>query len=272
MAQQVKTHTIVPGETLATIASKYGVSVEALKMVNPEAKKYIYAGMELVIPNVKKSNQQQVVNKTSAPRSTSTNKVFTSPKKDETYDSHKRNPFTFDTQEGNAGKTSFALDLMLGYLIPSLGEASDYMESGFSVSMSTAIGARYYPVNNVYVEGMAGMKWIKENVGLKGSDYSDKLHYTINNITIPLHVGVSIPSPSNVSLGLFGGTRIDIPVSSKVEVNNQKSNFDVPVTAMVEVGLDINFDENGSLRLQYDYSPSESNKYSLISIGYSYGL
>lgn len=259
MAQQVTTHTVAPGETLASIASKYGVSVEALTETNPETKKHLYTGMSLAIPSVKKNHEQPVVIPDPTP---------TPIKKEEvTYSTTTSNDVTYKAKEGNAGKLGVAMEILFGYLIPSLGDASDYMESAFSCGMSMAMGARFYPVDNIYVEGMAGWKWTSKSIGFKNTKYVDKDTYLIHNITIPFHVGVSIPSASNISLGLFGGTRIDIPVSAKKELHLEKSDLNVPVTALIEVGMDIKFKENVGLRLQYDYSPSKSNKYSLISIG-----
>lgn len=49
-AQDVKTHTVERGETLSSIATKYGVSQEEIIKLNPDAKQFIYVGMELVIP------------------------------------------------------------------------------------------------------------------------------------------------------------------------------------------------------------------------------
>lgn len=59
MAQQI-THTIQRGETLASIAQKYGVTEAAIKQANPEASNMIYVGMKLIIPpntQTQKSNQ-----------------------------------------------------------------------------------------------------------------------------------------------------------------------------------------------------------------------
>ena len=44
------THKVQAGETLSSVASKYGVSEQAITQANPKAKKYFYAGMELTIP------------------------------------------------------------------------------------------------------------------------------------------------------------------------------------------------------------------------------
>lgn len=50
LAQATTNHTIQRGETIESIAEKYGVSVNALQQANPDTKKYFYVGMKLIIP------------------------------------------------------------------------------------------------------------------------------------------------------------------------------------------------------------------------------
>lgn len=49
-AQTTTEHVVQRGETLQSIATKYGVSVDELKQANKDAQNYLYAGMKLVIP------------------------------------------------------------------------------------------------------------------------------------------------------------------------------------------------------------------------------
>lgn len=49
-AQNTNRHSVKRGETLESIATKYGVTVEELKNANKEAQMYFYPGMNLVIP------------------------------------------------------------------------------------------------------------------------------------------------------------------------------------------------------------------------------
>lgn len=49
-AQTTISHIVRRGETIESIAKKYEVSVEDLQQLNPSTKKYLYAGMKLVIP------------------------------------------------------------------------------------------------------------------------------------------------------------------------------------------------------------------------------
>ena len=59
MAQTMKSHTVQRGETLESIAKKYGVTVEAIKEANPNMGEFFYIGMGLKIPE-KKSEVEKV--------------------------------------------------------------------------------------------------------------------------------------------------------------------------------------------------------------------
>lgn len=258
MAQRVATHTVAAGETLASIAAKYGITESALKEANPETRKFVYSGMELVIPNkpietVSQTGQSTIT--TSSETRQETPPSYISKPKQENVDS-----------DGRTGRVGFTDEILWGYVFPDLG---DYGEAAFCMGMSISMGARYYPAQNFYLEGMVGYKGLLTNTGMKGSKLSEKTIGTYHFVTIPLHVGYSIPSKGKVSLGLFGGTRVDIPVYCREERNNKKEKVKMPVTASIEVGVDISFTD-WAIRLQYDYSPSKKNKYSMISIGVSY--
>lgn len=49
-AQTVNTHVVGRGETIETVAQKYGISVADLQKANPDTKEYFFAGMKLTIP------------------------------------------------------------------------------------------------------------------------------------------------------------------------------------------------------------------------------
>ena len=58
-AQDVVTHTVQQGETLASIAAKYGVSEAAILEANPSARTLFFTGLKLTIPAKSANNQQQ---------------------------------------------------------------------------------------------------------------------------------------------------------------------------------------------------------------------
>lgn len=49
-AQSVTSHTVQRGESIESIAQKYGISVSDLISANPDAKDYFFVGMKLTIP------------------------------------------------------------------------------------------------------------------------------------------------------------------------------------------------------------------------------
>lgn len=48
---QTRKHTVQRGETLETIANRYETSVAEITELNPDASRFIYVGMELIIPD-----------------------------------------------------------------------------------------------------------------------------------------------------------------------------------------------------------------------------
>lgn len=61
--QTVRKHIVDRGETLASIASRYGVTQEDIIQLNPDVAQFVYVGMELSIPE-KEFNDTKVVTQT----------------------------------------------------------------------------------------------------------------------------------------------------------------------------------------------------------------
>ena len=255
MAQQGKKHTVSAGETLSSVAAKYGVSESALKDANPDVNKFFYAGMELVIPAQKALPEEAPSKQVTSPEISSSQT---------TYISADANQNSVDGDR--AGKTKVAMEVLWGYLMPSLGDASDYIENKFSMASSCAFGARYYPANMFYLEGLAGYKGCYVTQKIKGDSYNSNTYSHF--ITVPLHVGVTLSASDNNPIDLFAGARIDIPLSSKTEYRTDKIKNELQTQAVIDVGLNFNWGSTTALRLQFSYAPSEKNKYTLISIGY----
>lgn len=55
-------HILERGETLESVAKKYGVTTEQIIALNPDAKSFTYVGMELVIPEGTQTTQYSTVN------------------------------------------------------------------------------------------------------------------------------------------------------------------------------------------------------------------
>jgi len=59
--QEYVSHTVAEGETVYSIAKKYGVEESAITKLNPDAKESIYEGLVLIIPTAKKVAAQENV-------------------------------------------------------------------------------------------------------------------------------------------------------------------------------------------------------------------
>lgn len=56
MAQSTKIHVVERGETIESIAQKYGVTKDAIVKLNPDLEQFMYVGMELTVPVVVSAN------------------------------------------------------------------------------------------------------------------------------------------------------------------------------------------------------------------------
>ena len=59
--QEYVSHTVAEGETVYSIAKKYGVEESAITKLNPDARESIYEGLALIIPPAKKVASQDSV-------------------------------------------------------------------------------------------------------------------------------------------------------------------------------------------------------------------
>lgn len=172
-------------------------------------------------------------------------------------------------QKSRAGKFGLMPEFMFGYIIPNFGELASITSANFSMGLSISLGGRIYATNNLFFEAGIGYKWNSISYDLKNT--SCTVDCNMHMITIPIHVGYSIPSQSKVSIALVAGTRLDIGVASKATAKigtvEEKKDLDTPFTAMLECGFDVRF-PSSALRFLLGYSPSNKNKYTMISVGW----
>ncbi len=79
-AQTNTSHIVLRGETLESIAKKYGKTVDDLQRLNPSTKKYVYAGMKLIIPPASNTSQSmQAQDQAPDDQTTNVSKAETTP-------------------------------------------------------------------------------------------------------------------------------------------------------------------------------------------------
>lgn len=110
---QTAEHVVQRGETLESIAKKYGVTVDDLKQANKDATKYLYAGMKLVIP------QKTAVNKGATVENVVTDKSSAS-----------ANPTHSSTSNKNAGNSDDNEHVSVLGFVYTAGSFEDVKTSG----------------------------------------------------------------------------------------------------------------------------------------------
>ena len=59
LAQESVKHIVKKGETITSIADDYNVTVDDIIKLNPKAERFLFVGMELMIPRVDKVSQNK---------------------------------------------------------------------------------------------------------------------------------------------------------------------------------------------------------------------
>lgn len=214
-AQSVKKHIVQRGETLSTIAGKYGVSQEELSKLNPDAAQFVYVGMELTIPQktevvpaatepLTTESDQATINEkaySSAPQiSTSTEKAETSE-----YEMHKlgdieitgESAITYQDFNGDGGK---------GF------------SGGFGLEF--ALGAKAWLSETTYLKGLLGYKgrflWYKSSTAraIIGKEHASGT-FESHSIYVPLYIGAKINN-----IFIEAGPYFDYIVYGKSEISS----------------------------------------------------
>lgn len=176
-AQRNLSHTVQRGETIESVANKYGISVRDLQQANPSTKEYFYVGMILNIP--RKTNTQNATGNTGTNISTRVATTNSSSKKTKTNPiktiKQKVHQSTFQSDLDGSDFTSIALTFgsdftnLVGITYGVQGQY--FLDNGFGATLT--VGANYgleedadilfragpsyvYPINNMlYVMGTA---------------------------------------------------------------------------------------------------------------------
>lgn len=229
MAQsQVVTHIVQRGETLESIANDYHISVIDINKANPNADGVVYVGMKLVVP----------VQKDVMPSEQESSQMPSEPSKGNTL-SQSNHSVLFDTNPNHftkeakpkSQKEKLEFAAQFGFRFGSLnGDGSECYKSTFGLSV--ALGARYFVADQVFVEGLAGYRYLQ--TPLKKEYAEAALDRTAasgdlktHSIYIPLYVGAKIEEFS-IKAGPYldyivsGNLTLETPGKSNKEVLKKK--------------------------------------------------
>ena len=270
-AEEIKKHVVERGETLSSIATKYGVSQEEIIKLNPEAKQFIYVGMELVIP----VTPAETSNKEQKPSTV---------KQVEVKQSNVNQTATSSTDFYNDGsewedfrKWTFVGRIAYGILPKPEGEGV----SGTNHSLSFSLGAEYNINKSLYVGARIGYSSVNIN-NLKHMGGAEWQNTETSNhmITLPIEVGYKFHLvEEKVMLTPYAGLDFNFAVKSTSEqgIGSDKDKKSIDPSDRfganghigVRVGL-WEFDLGCTYVFSFDDSYGEDDGFPEISLGFTF--
>lgn len=214
MAQSTKVHVVERGETIETIAKKYGITKDALVMLNPDAAQFVYVGMELTIPMV-----DSLIVKESGNAQAETSDVSQNSESIENSEELK--------QSSNHEKDSrYEYEIFAGLSVNGFTgtDAENYdTKCGFNVGVS----GRYYILDNFFAEAslaIATKGYQYDSLASSGSNWDDEganydgeltTKYTSYNIDVPVLLGYRVSVNDDLSLKIKAGPYFTYALSGK---------------------------------------------------------
>ena len=231
--KKAKIHTVKRGETIESVANKYGVDITDIILTNPQADgNYCYPGMRLLIPGDRYNMENPTM------------------------------PVRLGNPDSRQGKGALVGEVSFQYLLFG-GGTSDYFK-GFRGGLSTNFGYRYYMHHNVFLEGSFGYRWYM-------FETIDRLTTTVHNLTMPIHLGACLDVTEKFNLRPFFGPRVDFPVATRISYGGDSYSGDTSIGVTLEFGLDFNFSDFG-VRAKYGLGVGDYKNVNYVSIGMTMGI
>lgn len=223
-AQSVTSHTVQRGESIESIAQKYGISVSDLISANPDAKDYFFVGMKLSIP-------QKV-----APNVLNKNVVVTPSLPN---DDVSGNNFVHDTGTPDQ-HWGVGLSLSFGFL----GNQQGLKNSSFDYLAT--LGAKYsLDSYDEYTQGLylfGGIGYAGSWVSLKGMNITTKIH----TLYFPTQIGYAITNEKkNIGLVPFIGPEFKISLSGKTKYQQESIDMKIGGKIGCSFAMGLNIRLNG---------------------------
>lgn len=227
-AQEIVTHIVQRGETIESIAGKYGTTADTILRLNPDAADFVYVGMELKIekgivskvlesePAAEKKTDAAI--KAGKERGREPKECGREPKEEKSVSS------------GKAVGIDMLVSASAGYSDYACAEASPKSRLGFSIDLPFRFSAMrkvgFFP-ENYYMEASVGY-------ALKGS-----AAYPAHYVDIKLApAGYSLPV-SNVEITGKAGLYVGIPVGGEIELFANKAGRGYSYPFGPDVGIDL---------------------------------
>lgn len=220
-AQEIVTHIVQRGETIESIAGKYGTTADTILRLNPDAADFVYVGMELKIEKgtvCKVLESEPAAEKKTDAAIKAGKERGRKPKEEKSVSS------------GKAVGIDMLVSASAGYSDYACAEASPKSRLGFSIDLPFLFSAMrkvgFFP-ENYYMEASVGY-------ALKGS-----AAYPAHYVDIKLApAGYSLPV-SNVEITGKAGLYVGIPVGGEIELFANKAGRGYSYPFGPDVGIDL---------------------------------
>ncbi len=225
-----KVHKIKNGETIESIAEKYGVTIDDIKNANPNAGGYFYIGMSINIPEKteKTEKTETIIESETTTKENAVNAFFNNSTDFQSYRTEK------ETENEYQGWGP-AFELGYGFL------------QGKAWAYKATFGCNYTFANNFYAGGQIGYNSSNLIDRIKTGKYSSisqemKMHF----ITIPFEVGYkAVTNDRNWGFLPFAGLGFNIGLKGEYKLDKNKQNLKIGGKLGVEarIGLRIHLHE-----------------------------
>jgi len=213
-AQTMKSHTIARGETIESIAKKYGITLEELLKANPGAEKMHYVGMVLNIPSqtISPERKSSEIQHVQTPNKTHIQIEERNTKKKEDYPNEKKYEvglYAGASLNNNYGDDIEGSNIKMGF---HAGATARYFISRhFFGDISVGYATKGYKQEGAQT---SGPYWNDD-----GSNYDSENKNTMqtSNIDIPIHLGYRINISENLAIDLKIGPYMTYALDGKLK-------------------------------------------------------
>lgn len=193
-------HTVNRGETLSSIAQRYGTTTDKIVELNPEAAQFIYVGMELTVPVVAASEAQPTAqapasNVTHYPVAQGAGTVYN---------------ISASNEDSEGPGWGIAMDIGLGF--PDIDGGKTY---------EIALSVPYWfneKESGLFASAGLGYSSSFGSSSERVGHYTASSSYSISLISIPLKVGYAITGNKNIALTPYIGLNLGITVAGNTKI------------------------------------------------------
>lgn len=196
-AQETKTHTVQPGETLARIAQMYGISESALLDANPTVKDYFYTGLKLTIPVERTRTDQNEV-------------VMDKNGMEETRQVIETNEFSNHAVDNR----KWATDFTFGVLFPEKNEADS------AIGFMAQLQAISFVSPSFYLGLGLGYKYREASAKLHTYDSNLEVKAKTKILYMPIRAGYKLDITPKTNVNFFTGPHVNYVLSCKEKMKD----------------------------------------------------